>query len=166
MSLQAIHTRATKFQSIVFWRNTREYLASLVVAVLFGWFAYQSDNPLFRVACGLIVAGAAFVSLFLFLNGRADRAAATVQADCLAFHRNALRRQSRLLRGVWLWYLLPMVPGMSLFLWVTAQDGSTGQPWSHLLRVVVAAMVFIGVGALNTWGAHRIDKELAKLDQD
>lgn len=164
MSLQAIHTRANKFQSIVFWRNTREYIASVFVAGIFGYFAATSDSPMMQLSCALIIAGVAFVSLFIWLNGRADRAGARASDDCLNFHRQALVRQSRMLRNVWLWYLLPMVPGMALFLWTTAQAVPTHQWWRNLVSFGFVAVVFVGVGLLNRWGARCLDRELAKLE--
>ena len=164
MSLQAIHTRANQFQSHIFMRNALEYAASVFVAGIFGWFAWQSDDPVFRLACGLIIASAAFICLFLFLNGRADRTGAKPDDDCLAFHRNALHRQSRLLRGAWLWYVLPMVPGMSLFMWAVTRNLPTDKQWPNLLVSGLVAIAFIAVGVINIVGARWMDKELKRLE--
>ncbi len=164
MSLQALHTRATRFQSTVFWRNAREYAASLLVAVIFGAFALGSDDLLFQLGCGLMIAGSAFVCLFIYRNGRADRRGAATTEDCLNFHRQALIRQSRMLRYVWLWYLLPMLPGTVVFLWATDRSLPADQAWRSVVSAGFVVLVFVGVAALNAWGARCLDRELARLE--
>lgn len=162
MSLTEIQTRARKFQSQIFWRNLREYIATFAVCVIFGVFAARSDNTWLRLGCLLIIAAALFVSAFLFLNGRSNRSVAPDAAACHDFHREALLRQRNLLRGVWLWYLAPFLPGLILFMWGQGQQEGVTLLRSGLVAGFVA-FVFLGIGLLNQWAARRLQKEIDRL---
>lgn len=163
MSLDAIHAGARKFQSLIFWRNVREYAAGILVMVMFGWFAVTAANPIVQAGAVLTVLGAAFVTVYLYLHGRSDRAGARMAEGCVDFHRTALIRQRDLLRSVWLWYLLPFVPGMAVFMWGVEQSQGSFQPWRMAVKIGLLMVVFAGVGLLNMWGARRLQKEIARL---
>ncbi len=113
-----------------------------------------------QAGSGLIVLGVLFISLFLFFNGRADREGASASEDCRDFHRKALVRQRDLLNRVWLWYLLPMVPGLTLFVWGLSQNSA---PWRSAASIAFLVAVFAGIGLLNSWGARCLQKEIDRL---
>jgi hypothetical protein len=81
------------------------------------------------------------------------------------FHRRQMERQRDLLRSVWTWYLLPMLPGLIVL--------QIGVALAHPDRVGRAVAVVIGtlalsavIGGLNRWGATRIQARIDALERD
>ena len=111
MSLDELRRRSRQLERIIARRNRRESIAGVVVIIVFGWIAWYSRGPLVRVGAALAMAGAGFIIYYL----RRWAAARSLPADLaltssLQFHRCELERQRDLLRSVWTWYLLPLVP--------------------------------------------------------
>ena len=172
--LGEIRRKAQKFEKRVLWRNLREYAASAIVVASFGYTMVLSPPALMRTGCALMIAGTLFMVYMLHRRG----ASRTVPAElafrtCVDFHRKELERQRDLLRGVWTWYLLPFVPGMTvflagLFLWTMKQPNAPEHTGAIVITfaitVVVCAAVFIGAGKLNQWGARKLQQEIDALD--
>lgn len=175
ISLGEIHRRAQKFEKQVWWRNLREYVACAIVVASFGYLLSVSDSALIRTGCGLMIAGTLFVAYTLHKRGYARTVPAElVLHTCVDFHRKELQRQRNLLRGVWSWYLLPFVPGMIVFLIGLLQVTMEQPNASAHAGVIVAtfaltgvgcAIVFVGVGMLNQWGARKLQREIDTLDE-
>jgi hypothetical protein len=171
MSLADIHTRAARFQSRIRWRNWIEYAASAIVVVAFAWTALVIGNTIMRMACGLIIAGTLYVTWKL---GTLARSASTRETDetanWAAFHRAELVRQRDALRGIWRWYLGPLVPGMTLF-WIGVALTPRGDaPWwvqvgVALMGAAIGAAMFFGIAQLNLSAAKKLDEEIAALDR-
>ena len=174
ISLAELQRKAKKLESRVQWRNVREYAASAIVIVAFGYYIFKFHDPLIRLGCVLVVAGTLFMVYTLHQRG----AAQTVPAEMglrpsLEFHRRELERQRDLLRSVWTWYLLPFVPGLSVFL-VGLFRTTMQQPnaAAHAGTIVAAyglaaagcAAVFVGIGKLNEWGARKLQREIDALN--
>jgi hypothetical protein len=83
---------------------------------------------------------------------------------CRDFHRGQLVRQRDLLRSVWLWYLLPFVPGLLLLLIGRAAADPGGAP-RVALSAMVGVLVFLGIGWLNERAARGLDREIETLDR-
>jgi hypothetical protein len=175
ISLADIRRRARKLETRVFWRNLREYVAGALVVACFGYYGSVFHSTLIRAGCGLVIAGALFAVFTLHQKG----AARTVPAEsalrtCVGFHRRELERQRDLLRGVWTWYLLPFVPGLTVFL-LGLFESAMQQPHTpeHARTIVIVfaltaagcALVFVGIGKLNQWAARRLQREIDTLDQ-
>jgi dolichol kinase len=122
-----------------------------------------------------VIAGALFAVFTLHRKG----AARTVPAElafrtCVSFHRRELERQRDLLRSVWTWYLLPFVPGMTVFLFGLFESAMQWPHSSEHARTIVivfaltaaaCALVFVGIGKLNQWAARKLQREIDTLDQ-
>jgi hypothetical protein len=166
MSLEDLRRGSRRLERRVGRRNAREYIAAIVVVIVFGWTAWIAPTATLRLAAGLIAAGAIFIAYHLSRHG----AARTMPADlgltsCLQFHRGELVRQRDLLRGVWTWALLPCAPGLILFylgqLWTfPAQVSRIG--WSAAATVVV----FVFLGALNRRAANKIQSRIDALERN
>ena len=111
----------------------------------------------------MIIAAALFVSYWLHAQG----AAASLPADLgtkssLDFLRVQLERQRDLLRSVWLWYLLPFVPGVL----VLGIGRALAQP-ARAPRVVASGVLMlisgVGVHVLNRRAAARVQRRLDDL---
>ena len=86
--------------------------------------------------------------------------------SCLAFHRGELERQRDLLRGVWKWYLLPLVPGMILF----CLGPVMARPEKASLAVAVSIAAgnlafFVFIGELNRRAANKIQGRIDALER-
>ncbi len=163
-SLEEIRSQARRFQSQVRWRNLREYLASVVVVVVFGYFFFIMDDALLRLAAALTIAGVLYVCYQLQKRGSARKLPAEpALRTCLEFHRTELVQQRDLLRDVWRWYLLPFVPGFSLFLASQVMQA----PWTRWgILLVWFVILFVGIGMLNQWAARRLQREIEALEKE
>jgi len=174
ISIEQLHRKSQKLQKRVLWRNLREYVAAAVVVVAFAYYIWLFPFLLLRVGCMLVIAGTLFVVYTLHTRGSARiMPAQFASRSCIEFHREELLRQRDLLRSVWIWYLLPFVPGMvvfllGLYLWTMQQPNAPAHQGRiaavYLLTAAGCAVVFIGVGKLNAWAARKIQREIDALD--
>jgi hypothetical protein len=163
MDASAVRGRAHSLARAVGRRNRREVLAGAVAIAAFAFFFWRSEGALLRLGNGLLVAGVVFV--LVQLRARAGGLQADRLGDaCVRFLRSELVRQRDALRSAWAWYVLPLVPGMAIFLWGVATEVRGGPAHALWLGVVIAA-TFIGVAVLNRWAANRLQHELERLDQ-
>ena len=171
MSIEDIRLKASKFQGTVSMRNARELIVGALLVILFASFAYLAPSPLGKAAELLSAAGVAFVMWQLIRQARA----ATIDEVCLVtdwaqFHRAELVRQRDALRGVWLWYLAPLVPGGVLH-WIAAGqvDFAKGNLIAALatsaVGILVMALVFGGILWLNLKAAKGLQAEIDKIDR-
>ena len=168
MSVDELRSRAGKFNRRVSWRNAREYIAAVVVIVFFTFCFARTDDLLRRVGLGLEVAGVAYVCWHLLTKGSARQLPADLGlANSLQFHRRELERQRDLLRGVWRWYLGPMIPGLAILMISGARSNPRHlQHFGLIVGVygVLATLLFVFVGWLNQRGAQRLDQRIRELD--
>lgn len=81
-------------------------------------------------------------------------------APVIAHHRAQLERQRAALASVFWWYLLPLLPGLALFLYAAAP---TREPWIGAASATFCAVVFVGVWWLNHRAARALAGEVAEL---
>ena len=104
MSADEIRKRSVKFENKIAWRNLREYLGGLLVAILFVPSLLKTHDILFRIAFGMMLAGLAYVVIQLHRKGSAKSSPPSLgAASCLQFYRNELERQRDLVANVWPW---------------------------------------------------------------
>ena len=165
MTLDDIRIRAQKMERTVGWRNLREYAGALFVVVAFSVIAWREANVVVIGGSGLAVLGTLYVVYHLRKWGTARPMPTDLAVtDCLKFHRAELVRQRDLLRGVWTWYLLPLVPGAAVIIVGRAIE----RPDRRLLALGVAVFVaatFFGIGKLNERVARKLQRRIDTLDQ-
>jgi hypothetical protein len=83
---------------------------------------------------------------------------------CREFHRSQLVRQRDLLRSVWLWYLLPFVPGL-LLIQIGRAAGDPSRPLRVVMSATISVLVFLGIGWLNQRAARKLDREIEGLER-
>ena len=175
ISLEDVRRRAQRLERKVSWRNAREYVACALVVGVFGYYASVFPGALIRVGCGLVIAGALFTVFRLHQMGAARKIPAELAfRACVDFQREELERQRDLLLSVWRWYLLPFVPGMTVFL-VGLFEFAMRQPHASeharavagifALTAAGCAVVFVGVAKLNHWAARKLQREIDELDR-
>jgi hypothetical protein len=171
VSLAELRKKAKKFERRVFWRNLREYAASVIVVAAFGFYIWKFPIPMVRFGCILVIAGVLYVVYMLQKRGAARSLPAELTfCDCLGFHRKELERQRNLLRSVWTWYLLPLVPGAAIFhlgLFVRAMKlpNASARAGLVILNFSLTAAVFIAVGLLNQRAARKLQRKINALNK-
>jgi len=161
MPMEELRRRATAFETRVRRRNWREYAASLFVGAYCLWMLYAPTPWHVRAGAVLSICGIIAVCVNIHRKGSASLItdAAMVSRD---WYRQELERQRDLLRGVWKWYLGPMIPGLAMWF--------AGGLWDHperWPRVVVscgfATVLFVAIGKLNAHAARKLNKEIESL---
>lgn len=174
ISLAELRKKALKLEKRVLRRNLREYAASAIVIAGFGYYIWKFPDPMIRFGCVLVIAGALFVVYQLHKRGHARSVPEEMAfRDCLDFHRKELERQRDLLRSIWTWYILPVVPGVLVFMlgvfqWQMRPPNAAARA-GHVkilfgLRVAVVAVIFTGVGKLNQWAARKLQRKIDTLN--
>ncbi len=161
VSLDDVRKRAQRFRARIKRRNLREYVACVFVIAVFGFYAVHFPPLLMKIGAVCTCLAAVFVAMTLSRKGRAGTS--DLSGDCRSFHAEELRRQYDLLRTIWLWYLLPFVPGLVLF-----QIGMTSfLPADRQINGVagdaICLAVFIFAGWLNHRAARKLKRELDQL---
>ena len=164
MSIEEIHRRAGKFQKKINWRNAREYVAALVVIVIFGFDFWHTSDALARVAFGMIIAGTRYVMWQHQKRGASRSQPAEMGlASGLQFYRQELKRQRDLVRSVASWYLGPMVPGLVVLMVARARTNP-----GHLrpigLSSALIALIFVSAWWLNQRAARRLQSRIDELN--
>jgi hypothetical protein len=164
--LERVKADARRMNRGVALRNAVEYAASAFVLAGFGFYILAFPHPLMRLGSGLIIAATLFVVWQLRRRASGARLPTGAVAESwVAFRRAQLVRQRDALRSVWLWYLAPFVPGMVVFRWGVETELAAG-PFAHgLVANLVIGLVFIGVAAVNLFGARKLQGRIDELDE-
>lgn len=172
ITVDEMRARAGKFERRIRRRNMIEYVAAAFVIVMFGWYATLpiAATPLWPIANIAIIVGTLVVVWNLHRIGRAAATPASAEFGALLdFHRAELVRQRDALRTIWLWYLMPFVPGMALWfaaLWFATPEAQQTASWGMGLvtTAAVSVAVFVSIIALNLAGAARLQRMINELD--
>ena len=79
----------------------------------------------------------------------------------IQFHKLEMERQRDALRTVWRWYLLPLVPGLAAI--IAGAAIKRGVNARLIGSIIVGVLVFVGVWALNQWGARKLNNKIQEL---
>jgi hypothetical protein len=173
-SAEELRRAATKLARRVFRRNLREYAAAAIVVAANVYYIYLFHTVFLRLGAGLIIVGILFVVMYLAKKGSAK----TMEGDmermsCVEFHRSELVRQRDLLLSVWKWYLLPLVPGLAVFI-LGEYQAARAEPEFHSHAGLVTlrfgiysafcVVLFYVVGRLNRSAAGKLQKRIDSLD--
>jgi hypothetical protein len=167
MDLEKIRRKARQFEKRIRNRNRREYIAAIVMLVVFSCYIVIFSDLLIRVGSGLIIAGTVYMVYQLYKRSSPE----TLPADfgltaSLAFYRSELARQRESLRSIWSWYLAPFVPGLLIFNIGLMRKQGPGLVLAIALALnaVVVGGVFGGIWWLNRRAAERLSRQIAELD--
>jgi hypothetical protein len=165
-----LEARSDNFARQVFRRNAIEYIAGTSAALFFLLFglgvigepASALPGVLTRVAAFVLVGGLVVVGVALYRRASAGRFAGMADA-ILMFHVRELTRQRDALRGVWVWYLGPLLPGLAIF-YAGVFLAPDVQPVLASLAAAGTAVLFIVIGLLNHAAANRLARQIAELE--
>lgn len=162
--LEEIRAKATRFERRISRRNLREYLGGLIGVAVYAYYIWRFPNVFVRAGSAMIIAGALFVMWRIHRHGRVARLPQDLGLNAsLDFHRRHLARQRDLLRSVFWWYLLPMIPGLLVFL--MGSLGARGLQFRQAPFLAIMVGFFIWVWWINKRAAERLDRQIADLDR-
>ena len=170
VSADEMRAKAQAFQTKVRRRNRIEYVATAFVVTTFSWYAtFPSKTWLWPIANIMIIVGVLVVAANLHRRARAGVAPETGSAAMLIdFQRSELVRQRDALRTVWLWYVLPVAPGVIAWFIAAAIGLAEKNPERTLLALggtaLVVTLVFATIILLNLLGAARLQRAIDALD--
>lgn len=161
-------SNARRFQRRVSFRNLTEYLAAVLVIMVFIYYIWAFPFTLMRIGSGLIIIGALVVVQQMHLRASSrPLPGAHGSMSCLEFYRAELVRQRDALLAVWLWYVGPFVPGMVVFRWGVETEMDASAPFARgVVANLVIAAVMLGVIGFNFWTARRLQGKIDRLDKD
>jgi hypothetical protein len=161
--LADVRRDAARFDRHIRIRNRVEYSAGAIVIVIFSIGVFREPLPLVKLAHALIVIGTCFVMWQLHRRGSVPGAPTFAStAELMRHHREHLVRQRDALRTVWLWYLLPFVPGQLLFFF--AHPALPGKEWVKAASIGFVVLIFTGGWWLNRVGARKLQRAIDRLD--
>jgi hypothetical protein len=149
-----------KFEQRIRQRNRVEMSAGILVTFAFGAFLLRGPGLTLRVASGLAIAGALFITWYIRTKGAVRPIPTDVaQTVSMAAYRRELERQRDLLRTVTWWYLLPLLPGMATMTIGHALGGA------HLASAMSVLGLFLVVALLTRQLNHQVASKLQhKID--
>jgi hypothetical protein len=166
MSLDEIRKRVRKFETQIRRRNTREYLAATVAAVVLGAVVWFLPGPLERLGAALMLLGLGYVVVRLRAVGASrDLPVEASASACLHFYRQEVARQRDLLREAASWHIAAFLPGVILLFIGTSMKVPDRIGIAILIAsATLAAAVLAVVSALNAREANRLQRELEGLE--
>jgi Flp pilus assembly protein TadB len=169
MSIDQIRISARKFQRKIKWRNAREYIAALVVVILFAFQFSKTEDPLVRIGFGLTIAGICYIVWQIHSKGSWTPLPKDVgMSSWLEFQRRELERQCELLSHIWRWYLGPLIPGLAVLLAAFGRANPAHLKHPSLAIALYAASfaaVFLFIASLNHRAARKIQRQIQELDE-
>lgn len=168
VSVEKLRARAEQLSAGVHRRNLAEYCAGALVAAIDSYYFFHFSSLLARVGSALMLAAIAWIVLHLRQHGSTGLMP-TQGLRSLDFLTGELMRQRDLLRNVWNWYLLPLIPGMTLFLLGLHEiKGASGSPLVSeraILRTVAACVIgFALIAFANNRAAGRLQRQIDHLN--
>ena len=168
--LEEVRKGVNGFYRFIRWRNGIEYVACAIGVSTFSVYIFTMQHLLQKAGSAMIVAAGIFMAWQLHRRAGAMAPENAGTMPLLAFSRAQMVRQRDALRGLFWWYILPMLPGMLVFLLGTtaAKRGATtalvapGRP-EWIFIAVMAAFIAL-VCWLNIHFASKLQKHIDEID--
>ena len=172
VTLANIHERAGKFQRRIYWRNVREYVATAVVILVFGWYAWIFPGWMIKTGSALTIAAALFMIWTRYKQGSSRIFPLEDAAkDIVDFYRRELVRQRDFAKAQWRLALAPVIPGIVLIaLGRYYQFPVPGRPLAmdHLviaLSSVIVLLMFLLAWLWTRFRAEKLQRQIDELDK-
>jgi hypothetical protein len=159
-----LRDKADVFRRTIRRRNLLEYAAGAIAIAGSCFNIWLFGDALTRVASLVSIVGIGIVLWQLHRRASTHAAPEDLGQPGLRSYRAQLVRQRDAMRSVWLWYILPLLPGYELFIWSrrVAMAMSGGGWWIYALMPALGAVVV----ALNLYGARKLKREIDHLDRE
>lgn len=167
--LNELRARADRLRRKIVRRNWIEYVAGIFVIAVFGAGALIAPLPALRIGSALIVGGTLVVLWQLHRRGSPLTPMEHGGAlSLLDFQRRELVRQRDALDSVFVWYLLPLIPGMATILAAPLLSVPMDQwqwPPAEVLRAMgFSVLIFAGVYFINKRAARQLQGRIDQID--
>jgi hypothetical protein len=163
VSLDAIRGAAKGFNSAILRRNRLEEFAGYLTMLIFGVFAWVLKITTMRVGCVLIILG----TLVMLYQLRKRAAIGAMPTEGIAntyvdYFRAELVRQRDALQMIWLWGIIPAVPGLGVLLWGMAENDPSGFPWVPMSAMFLVPFCVVVWMNLNV--ARKLQRKIDEID--
>lgn len=158
-SITDIKKKAEAFNKSIFWRDIRESFAAVILCIIFIYQGFHSSNSVYKAGCFISAAGCIFIAIFLYIK-KMQFSKTDYTEDINHNLKNSLSQvnaQIWLLRNVFWWYLLPLIPGIFI---QNFTHESISKVW---IFNIVTVLILILVYWLNQWA---VKKSLLPLKSD
>jgi len=166
--LEEVRKGAAKFYRYVFWRNAVEYVACVVVVVVFTSYVFVLPHLLQKLGSAMVVLATFYVAWQLHRRASAEPPEKAGTMPLLLFARAQMIRQRDALRSIFWWYILPFVPGLVLAMIGNVLDpdyAAKGAPlWVRWLIFAGMGAGLAGIWWLNQLGARKLQKHIDEID--
>jgi uncharacterized membrane protein YedE/YeeE len=168
VTLENIHQTAERFE-----RRTRmalwiEYSASTFVVAVFGLYIWVLPGWMLKAGSALCIVGMLFIVWQMRRRMAAKRVPDLAGPGLVEFHRQELSRQRDAVKSAWLWYLLPLVPGMVLMglgRWYQSHAPWRSLRWDHEIIGLVAIGIALAFGIVRLLQVIRVARLQSKIDE-
>lgn len=158
LRVKSMEQRIIEFVKRVRHRNIRETLVSCALIVVFAYDLSKQREDIFSIiGSGVLLLGLLLIITVIWwkLHIPKSEVSAFPPTQFPDKWKNHLTNQARMLRLIWLWYLLPLFSGVCIYL-SSVYDTSSGNVVAPLLIVVA---VFAGTWWLNLQAAKQIERD-------
>jgi hypothetical protein len=171
-SVWRLARQSQRFESTIFWRNVREWAATVFVSGIFLFYAFSRPTIHWLPVVAAILAFLPMTYLAIFSRKRPMWETSRSLTDHLRDSIASVRCQIRLLRSVLWWYLAPLALGLLLIQVDAATSGRVDFDGKLLLSSLATIAVLFGVWKLNQRAArtdleprlHELEKTLAEFE--
>lgn len=139
-----------------------------LVLVLFGLNVFGGidagvGGSLLRAGAFLLAAGLVFVTYTAYRRNRPGRLPGIAE-DSISYAITRLAQRRDMLSTAWLWFLLPLVPGIVLLYFGAAGLPGIGLIWA-LAGLLVSVAFLVAIVIVTKRAAGRLDAAIADLEE-
>lgn len=170
LNLKEMNQQIKKFEKTIASRNNREIGAAILIIAGFGYYAFIIPTLLGKLGAIWTIGYGIWV-IYKLKKVEAKQPGFNIEHSIkqqLVDYQKYVKSEQRLLENILYWYLLPILPGMVLFLLGIEKE------WSDLLvGLSCMLIIFIAVYLLNKEAAEKqftplltdIEETLQRLEQ-
>lgn len=155
---QSLERRITKFVKRIHRRNIRETIVAIALIAIFAYSIYGQREDYFAIAGGTVVIFALLLNITVLwwkLYIPKSELSTFPPTQFPDKWKQRLTRQARMLKLVWLWYLLPLFLGLFIYI-LSVYDKSS---LSFIILFLCQIALFVGTLRLNLQAAKQIERD-------
>ncbi len=168
LPLEDVRKGAHKFYRRIRLRNTIEYISCAVVIVAFTYNFFVMPGILHKLGSAALVAAAIYGAWQLHRRASPVAPEMAGTMPIYQFVRGELARQRDALKTIFVWYILPFLPGLALMLVGNGLDPkieAAGPPiWQRWVALALMVAFIAGIWWVNQLVARRLQRRIDEID--